>query len=176
MLDEDLIHLLKGPKAWNEYRKEGKWSRYEFDYKDLGQANLSGANLQDCSLFHSNLQEADLKGANLQQADLKGANLQQADLRGANLQQADLRGANLQQADLRGANLQQADLEGANLEGANLTQADLTEAIELKPSQIKSAINWGKAFYVPEILDSLGLPPDHNEKLRKKFLEKLPEE
>jgi len=58
----------------------------------------------------------------------------------------------------------------------NLTQADLIEtnlyAADLQdvtglPSQIRSARNWGKAFYGPEMLRSLGLPPDHNDRLKK---------
>jgi uncharacterized lipoprotein YddW (UPF0748 family) len=35
------------------------------------------------------------------------------------------------------------------------------------PSQIRSARNWGKAFYGPEMLMGLGLPPDHNDRLKK---------
>jgi hypothetical protein len=67
----------------------------------------------------------DLGGANLEGANLRGANLEGANLRGANLQGAYLRGANLEGAYLEGANLGGAYLGGANLGGAYLRGADL---------------------------------------------------
>jgi uncharacterized protein YjbI with pentapeptide repeats len=113
--------------------------------KDLGWANLQGANLVGAYLQWANLVGANLVGANLQGADLQGADLQEAYLRGADLQEvylkranlvganlqradlqrADLRGADLQRANLGGADLGGANLEGTNLEGTNLGGADL---------------------------------------------------
>ena len=121
-------------------------------------------------------ERADLLGANLQGADLGGANLQGADLFGAKLQKADLRGASLQEADLGGAKLQEADLGGANLQGANLDfadlqGADLINAIGLTMLQVKMARNWELAFYADYFLKELGLPPDHNERVKKKLAE-----
>ena len=121
-------------------------------------------------------ERADLLGANLQEANLFGANLQKADLLGANLQEADLGGASLQEANLFGANLQGADLEEANLQGANLDftdlqGADLINAIGLTMLQVKMARNWELAFYADYFLKELGLPPDHNERVKKKLAE-----
>ncbi len=79
---------------------------------------------------------------------------------------ADLREANLCQADLRGANLQEAYLGGANLEGANLLGAR-----GLTPSQVKIANNWELAIYSDDLLKKLDLPPDHNERVKKKLAE-----
>ena len=75
----------------------------------------------------------------------------------------------LTQASLRKTVLKDANLNKATLFEADLRGADLTEVMELKPSQIKSAKNWKKAFYGPEMLKSLGLPLDHNERLKKEL-------
>jgi hypothetical protein len=69
----------------------------------------------------------------------------------------------------------------SDLSGADLHLAQPSYVRGLVPSQIKSAVNWEVAFYSQEILVSLGLPPDHNEELRRKpkiraLEEKQPEE
>ncbi len=127
-------------------------------------------------LFEANLQEADLDGANLQEANLYEANLQGAYLVEANLQEAFLDEANLKGAKLRGANLQGAklsavNLQGAYLDGANLQGATLDGAKGLTASQVKKAKNWKLAFYSDDFLKKLGLPPDHNERVKRKLAE-----
>ncbi len=76
-----------------------------------------------------------------------------------------------ERADLSGANLSRANLRGANLSGADLTGADLRDGRDLTASQIKAAKNWELAFYSDDFLKKLRLPPDHNEKVRKKLAE-----
>ncbi len=71
-----------------------------------------------------------------------------------------------ERADLFEANFQEADLDGANLQEANLRGAKALTA-----SQIKAAKNWELAFYSDDFLKELGLPPDHNEKVKKKLAE-----
>ena len=117
-------------------------------------------------------EKADLRVANLQKANLSRANLQEANLGIANLQEADLFDANLQKANLFDANLQEANLIGANLQGANLG-TDLTFGTirDLTAPQVKQAKNWELAFYNKDFLKELGLPPDHNETLKKKLAE-----
>jgi len=109
---------------------------------------------------------AGLYRANLERASLYRANLQGAFLRRANLQGAYLSGANLQGAFLRRANLQGAFLRRANLQGAFLADAD-----GLTVSHVKTARNWELAFYSDDFLKELGLPPDHNEKVKRKLAE-----
>ncbi len=106
------------------------------------------------------------EGKEGERADLNDANLQKANLYGANLQGAYLDGANLQKAILRGANLQKAFLGGANLQGATLVGAK-----RLTASQVKKAQNWKLAFSSDDFLKKLGLPPDHNETVKKKLAE-----
>ena len=76
-----------------------------------------------------------------------------------------------ERADLSGANLSRANLRGANLSGADLTGADLRDGRDLTASQIKAAKNWELAFYSDDFLKKLRLPPDHNEKVKKKLAE-----
>ncbi len=145
MPDEELQEILEAHRKWVE--SEGK----EGERADL---------------FEANLQEADLDGANLQEANLYEANLQEAYLVEANLQGAKLRGAKLQ-----GASLREAKLQGAYLDGANLQEATLVGAKGLTASQVKKAKNWKLAFYSDDFLKKLGLPPDHNERVKKKLAE-----
>ncbi len=104
------------------------------------------------------------EGKEGERAVLRGANLQEADLIEAKLQGANLRGAMLQKANLFGAILQEANLQGANLQGA-----DLVKAKGLTASQIKEAENWKLAFYRADLIKELGLPPDHNETVKRSW-------
>jgi len=145
MPDEELQKILEAHRKW-----------VESEEKDGKRAGLYRANLERASLYRANLQGAFLRRANLQGAYLSGANLQGAYLSGANLQGAFLRRANLQGAFLRRANLQ----------GAFLADAD-----GLTVSHVKTARNWELAFYSDDFLKELGLPPDHNEKVKRKLAE-----
>lgn len=72
-------------------------------------------------------------------ADQLGADLRQRDLRGANLRGALLVGARLEGVDLAGA-----DLTGADLRGARLHGADLSRALWVHDSQLRSATGDGE--------------------------------
>ncbi len=61
--------------------------------------------------------------------------------------------------------------ERADLVGANLQAAALVGVKDLTASQVKDAKNWDLAFYSDDFLKELGLPPDHNEKVKKKLAE-----
>ncbi len=165
MPDEELQEILEAHRKWVESEgKEGE--RADLFEANLQEADLDGANLQEANLYEANLQGADLVEANLQGAYLLEANLQEAYLVEANLQGAKLRGAKLQ-----GASLREAKLQGAYLDGANLQEATLVGAKGLTASQVKKAKNWKLAFYSDDFLKKLGLPPDHNERVKKKLAE-----
>ncbi len=157
MANEDHLKLIKEAvekkdiTIWNQWRRENADVRM-----DLSHADLSGANLSGADLF-----EVDLLGANLLFANLSGANLLFA---------------NLSEANLIGTNLLGARLLFANLLGANILRADLRDVKALFPSQIKTAKNWDTAFYSQEIIESLGLPADHNEKFGKNLEVERPKE
>ncbi len=79
--------------------------------------------------------------------------------------------ADLVEANLQGAYLVEANLQGAFLVEANLQGAYLVGAKGLTASQVKEAKNWKLAFYSDDFLKKLGLPPDHNERVKKKLAE-----
>ena len=106
------------------------------------------------------------EGKEGERTDLVEANLQGAKLDGANLYEANLYRANLSEANLLGANLQGATLLLANLQGATVVGAK-----GLTASQVKAAKYWELAFYSDDFLKKLGLPPDHNERVKKKLAE-----
>jgi serine/threonine protein kinase, bacterial len=109
-----------------------KNGRKDFAQQDLGNLNLSKANLPGVIFHQSKLMQANFQKANLANADFGHANLAGADFRNSNMSRvylsyADLEGADLRGADLSFAHLTYANLKGANLCGANLTNAKVTE-------------------------------------------------
>ena len=140
---------------------------------DLRNAKLSGANLRKADLRRAHLDnDADLSFAHLQGADLRQAHIDHGQLRHADLREADLRQAfvdhsDFTSADLRGADLRGADLQDANLTDANLQGARFDETKGLDPNVLKtSARNGLLASYDPEILEKLGLPRDHDDRMK----------
>ncbi|RLI83152.1 MAG: hypothetical protein DRP01_09305 [Archaeoglobales archaeon] len=121
--DDEKLEELKKYKILGVYLRKTR-----LRWRDLREAFLAYANLQEAELWGTNLQKAFLVYANLQGSDLHQANLQEADLCGANLQEARLCKANLQGSDLVGAELKRSDLREANIQGANLRVAKLQEA------------------------------------------------
>ncbi|MDX2215251.1 MAG: pentapeptide repeat-containing protein [Oculatellaceae cyanobacterium bins.114] len=114
--------------------------------EDLSCANLTGVNLSNANLGYANLSKAILDSANLTEANLSGANLVDTDLRRSNLTEVILNGADLTEADLQNAILCKAALSGANLtfaslDGANLNKADFSGAT-LKWTSFSNAKNW----------------------------------
>jgi len=124
--------------------------------------------------FKDDLSNIHLNGVNLQRTNLFGANLFGTSLMGADLSEADLSRSNLQRANLFRANLIRASLRKANLSGANLWQAylqeaDLSRTVGLTAGQVKRAFFWKLAFYDDDLIRELGLPTDHNERVKKKL-------
>ncbi|MCP4609270.1 MAG: elongation factor Tu [Planctomycetes bacterium] len=160
-------------------------SKEELEGINLYDNNLTSANLTDANLARVNLEKADLQNANLTGANLTGANLEDAILYNANLAGANLTGANLEDAnlvnvDLAGANLTRARLDNAILTDANLIGARLQNAT-FRNDQIRvQAFNWVLAYYDKKHLGEdrfdrlkqyrLGLPQDHNERLKERDL------
>jgi uncharacterized protein YjbI with pentapeptide repeats len=143
---------------------------------DLYQAHLEKANLWKSHLEKAIFSKARLEGANLREAHLERADLSWANLEGAilekarHLKRAVLEKTNLEEANLRLANLEGAILTWAYLEGANLNGTDFRKAINLEKNQVIQAKCWPLAFFDANLLEALGLPPDHNERLKKRDL------
>lgn len=160
--------------------------------QDLRYADAHGAFLAKSSLWDSNLENIDLSSADLRKANLSLARLDSAKLMFADLREAILDGARLGGADLAGVDLTGASLRRADLTGTQLTQitgqlvsnvgvpdqvltvtapvqisyADLTQAHGLSVDALKNCDGWEMAYFSPDILKQLGLPPDHNEALK----------
>jgi uncharacterized protein YjbI with pentapeptide repeats len=163
---------------WNNWRQEHPDIRPDLSGMDLRRVNLKEAALQGVNLEDANLRGTDLSLANLSGADLHKTNLVRTNLSAANLTEANVSGANLSEANLSEANFSEANLSetqllGALFQGSNLSKANLEDNVkDLSPSQIRSAKNWEAAYFSKGTLEGLGLPPDHNEKLRKEVEEK----
>jgi hypothetical protein len=126
MANDDHIAQLKGPDAWNAWRRENPDICPDLSEANLMEANLLAANLSGANLSGATLTQAILSEADFSDADLSGANLYGANLSRATLTQAILSKADFSDADLSGANLSGADLQASLLVFADLTDADLT--------------------------------------------------
>jgi uncharacterized protein YjbI with pentapeptide repeats len=167
-------------KDHNEALKSKTYKGLNLQKAELKEANLTEANLEGADLFDINLQSADLRSANLESANLTAANLKNALLQEANLQKTILERADLQGADLRDAEWDEKDKQWIreyesrqkveDHGGNNFTNV---EGIQGK---LFSAKNYKLALYSKELLEILALPPDHNERVKKKDLSgyKLP--
>jgi uncharacterized protein YjbI with pentapeptide repeats len=157
---------------WNKWRQENPdiqpdLSGAKLKHVDLKEANLNGVIFKSANLRGSDLSNADLHGSDLDRANLVRTHFSAANLAGAHFNGADLSEANLSMANLCKADFSQAHLLGALLQEADLDKANLEDNVkELSPFQIKTAKNWENAYYDKDVLERLGLPPDHNEKLR----------
>jgi hypothetical protein len=123
---EHLAKLKEGVDAWNQCKS--LIPAVDLGEADLSGANLSRANLSRADLYAANLSDADLSRAILAGANLSRVHLSRANLTGANLMDAYLRDTNLSWANLNAANLSDADLSRAILAGANLHEANLAGA------------------------------------------------
>ncbi len=132
---------------------------------DFSYSDLSYSKLINSSLLNTNFSNANLSHSNLTSASLISVKLSSTELMNANLQSADLFKANLSNANLQGANFQQAILQSANLQGANLQGAKY-----LTSQQVKTAKNWEKACYEPELNQELGLPLKNLKSCQRKTL------
>ncbi|OYR37996.1 hypothetical protein DJ82_13725 [Halorubrum sp. Ib24] len=89
---------------------------------------------------------ANLRGKDLGRADLAGANLREANLAGADLGDADLTDANLRNAVFHGASLLRSDLTDANLSYRSWTRSrDCVLPVFRRPTR-NEHLNGQRAF------------------------------
>ena len=106
---------------------------------------------------HSNFRQGQSYG----QADLTGEDLRGMDFRGYRLDLAILKNTKLNGANFTDVRLTDADISGADLRDASIT-----------PLQARSTKGWLLARWSPVLLNALGLPPEHNERLEFKDFRK----
>jgi hypothetical protein len=99
--------------------------------------------------------------------DILRANGQPVDLTGHDLHALDLLGYTLDGAILKNANLTATDLTGTTLAGADVSGADFRDS-SVTPEQALSTKGWLLARRSPAVLEKLGLPTDHNERVKSK--------
>lgn len=128
-------------------------------------ANLYKAQFQNAHLSKIDFQETNLIDANFKKAHLEQAKFQKAHLYKANLEEAKIKGANFQGANLENTKFKDAIMCGDVFDQATSSRkyicANFIEAKNLTAEQVKSAKNWEKACYDPELRIKLGLPPDN---------------
>ncbi len=105
-----------------------------FQLAVLIEANLSGSNFDGANLAGTQLTNANLSKGTFRYTNFSGAQMQGADLRGA-----DFRGSWFNWAWFAGAKLDGADFTNAHFVGAQLQGTDLSKAIGLTSSQVRTA-------------------------------------
>ncbi|MBS0018628.1 MAG: pentapeptide repeat-containing protein [Arthrospira sp. SH-MAG29] len=68
-----------------------------------------------------------------------------------------LKGADLTNANLAGVSWGKVDFDQAIFEGANIEDADFSQALNLRVSQIKQAVNWQSASYHQSLQQELAI-------------------
>lgn len=148
------------------------------DYAKLRYVVADGAFFVNAHLSWAEMDHASFTWADLRHTIIIQAKMSHSHLLGALLEGTHLEWTDLELADLQHANLQHANLMGANLTGAWLDFADVkyanfrtlgSETRGLTPGMMMTCSNWQLAFYDPDMLQQLGLPPDHNQKLQKQM-------
>jgi|GEM_PF-3541362 len=142
----------------------------------LASVNLEAAWLEGASLPNADLRYARFVRAQMQNSDLSGANLtgavlsyhggESANLSGARLVGAVLADAELEQVEFSDADISNADLRGARLRGINISGADCRDVKGLTKEILWSTRGWPLARFDSSMTELLGLPKDHNERLR----------
>ncbi len=152
----------KGAKALAKWREAHPDEGLDLIRAELGNEDLTGANLS-----HANMARAHLYGAELSGADLSDAILVEANLFFADLSGADLSRAVLGQTCLYGNEMAGAKLDGAEFAATSLADLDLSEvsglehAVHLYPSSIGiDTIFRSKGNIHPSFLRGCGVPEE----------------
>ena len=130
-----------GAAAFNAWRAKNPdelldLAKYDFQFPlgsipDFDGINLSGAKLDEISVWGPDRDWPDegapmFTNANLKNASLRNAYFLLNNFENADLSGADMTGIKLERVNLMGANLENAILDGATLVSCNLTRANMT--------------------------------------------------
>ncbi len=165
---------------------------------NLEKAGLVGANLQGANLTLANMKDADIYGTDLRRTtgltswalysaknwlyayysndildSLKLApdhsdRVVNRDFSYCQLSGASFRNVSLAGFDLSGADLRETDLTGTDMRGANLFLTDLRGADGIDLAILQNTNNWLLALYDEELLATMKLPFDHNDRVSVK--------
>jgi hypothetical protein len=181
----EIINGAKGQRGSGgriEALEELNKNQVSLRYVILDEADLSGINLNNALLSNASFKSAQLtcvtrddgtrectkiRNSNLSYSNLQKVNLFDADFQKSKFRYAKMQGAKLRNTKLQGADFEKAELQNATFPGADLESANFIGAKNLTPEQIKSAKNWEKACYDPELRIKLGLPPENPDDCQK---------
>lgn len=134
------------------------YSRANFSYADLQEANFSQAYLRGAKLAYSYFFKANFNGANLENADLSYAYLQESSfyntkMDGADLGNANLTSSHMENISLRGGSLVNAEMEKIHLDG-DFSRSNL-EGVKVKDAKVDIVNLDGCFFKSRSWIDSL---------------------
>lgn len=134
------------------------FSRANFSYADLQEANFSGAYLKGARLAHSyffnaNFNRADLRNADLSNAYLRESSFCNTKMDGANLERANLTYSHMENISIVGGNLAFADLQEIHLDG-DFRESNL-EGVKVKNARVDIVDLEGCIFNSLSWIDSL---------------------
>lgn len=134
------------------------YSRANFSFADLQEANFSDAYLKGAKLANSYFYKANFNGANLQNADLTSAFLKESSfyntkMDGAVLENANLTSSHMENISLRGGNLVNAEMSEIHLDG-DFSKSNL-EGVKVRDAKVDIVNLDGCIFKSRSWIDSL---------------------
>lgn len=165
LLDSDMT----GANLSKADLREAVFSSKSRGFKDT---NLTQANLKEANLEGTILPKF-LRGTNFEDANLERANLVLADLRECHLKGANIKNARFDSAVLSGVDLRNINFEGCNVRYANVDRANLGNAKGLDRTKVLGLNNWLLAYFDPVRIKQIGLPADHNDRIKTLNFSKL---
>jgi uncharacterized protein YjbI with pentapeptide repeats len=161
---KDLLKKLGLPKEHNQNLEKRKIAGYNLSGIDFLHTDFSGFNFTGCDLTAVSFNtKTDLRGVSFKDAKLKWAILMET-----NLSKANLIGADLSMSYMAGARLRGTNITNTVFKMADIQSVDFRGARGLSIDAIKEARNYRLAYYDEEFLNQLGLPPAHNDKLKRR--------
>ena len=130
--------IVKGPKAWNQWRKNNPGVYPRLDGIELLDLNLEGIDFSGLSLCHGVINRCNLRNASFVSARLHEANLRENNFKAARMIAAELNDADLSGCVLNEANILTASVRGACFDEVNFKGHDL-QALDLREVSLRNA-------------------------------------
>ncbi len=122
-------------KGSNFSKKDKLWSKYQFKWANLKEANFSGTTIRDTTFYKANLKGADFSGARIGQTNFAYANLENANFRNTFIGESLFNGANLRNADFTDAKIVRTDFSFSDFNEDMLISEDFDD-VKLKATNL----------------------------------------
>ncbi len=133
-----LIHLKMDSNSFMDLKRKVTFEAADLENADLGEIDMSCANLNKAILSNCNLKKSNFHHANLEGADIRKSELVEACFNAANLTRADLSWSNATSASFVGATMDGARLDNIQAIGCDLSYSSIQWA-ELKMARLGMA-------------------------------------